>query len=170
MLYGRELQLRAGAAGEDLMYLFITSHEADNPCYARDQLAAEMRRRLPPGAGLPGSLREHIVNNDEVVYKPLEELFVDDPGIRDESYWWATRFTLPPRISVRGAGMAIEDAIVLREALQQTDSVAAALAHFDARRRPRCQQIWAASLQVGESEIHRDRHFDRQRAIGDMMT
>ncbi|MCS5982409.1 FAD-dependent monooxygenase [Klebsiella quasipneumoniae subsp. similipneumoniae] len=61
------------------MYLFITSHEADNPRYARDQLAAEMRRRLPPGAGLPGSLREHIVNNDEVVYKPLEELFVDDP-------------------------------------------------------------------------------------------
>lgn len=66
--------------------------------------------------------------------------------------------------------MAIEDAIVLREALQQTDSVAAALAHFDARRRPRCQQIWAASLQVGESEIHRDRHFDRQQAISDMMT
>ncbi|MGK1418680.1 2-polyprenyl-6-methoxyphenol hydroxylase, partial [Klebsiella pneumoniae] len=70
----------------------------------------------------------------------------------------------------QGAGMAIEDAIVLREALQQTDSVAAALAHFDARRRPRCQQIWAASLQVGESEIHRDPHFDRQQAISDMMT
>lgn len=38
-----------------------------------------MRRRLPPGAGLPGSLREHIVSNEEVVYKPLEELFVDAP-------------------------------------------------------------------------------------------
>uniref|UniRef100_UPI001F5ECAB4 tyrosine-type recombinase/integrase n=1 Tax=Klebsiella variicola TaxID=244366 RepID=UPI001F5ECAB4 len=156
--------------GEDLMYLFITSHEADNPRYARDQLAAEMRRRLPPGAGLPGNLREHIVNNDEVVYKPLEELFVDDP-------WYQGRVVLvgdavhatTPHLG-QGAGMAIEDAIVLREALQQTDSVAAALAHFDARRRPRCQQIWAASLQVGESEIHRDRHFDRQRAIGDMMT
>ncbi|HBS3081403.1 TPA: FAD-dependent oxidoreductase [Klebsiella variicola subsp. variicola] len=155
--------------GEDLMYLFITSHEADNPRYTRDQLAAEMRRRLPPGAGLPGSLREHIVNNDEVVYKPLEELFVDDP-------WYQGRVVLvgdavhttTPHLG-QGAGMAIEDAIVLREALQQTDSVAAALAHFDARRRPRCQQIWAASLQVGESEIHRDRHFNRQQAISDMM-
>ncbi|WP_201286673.1 FAD-dependent monooxygenase, partial [Klebsiella pneumoniae] len=118
--------------------------------------------------GLPGSLREHIVSKEEVVYKPLEELFVDAP-------WYQGRVVLvgdavhatTPHLG-QGAGMAIEDAIVLREALQQTDSVAAALAHFDARRRPRCQQIWAASLQVGESEIHRDPHFDRQQAISDM--
>ena len=51
VLYGRGCNCGLVPLADDLMYLFITSHEADSPATPRDQLAAEMRRRLPPGAG-----------------------------------------------------------------------------------------------------------------------
>ena len=154
---------------DDLMYLFITSHEPDNPRFARHHLAEEMRRRLPSSDGLPGKLRDQIVNNDDVIYKPLEELFVDAP-------WYRGRVVLigdavhatTPHLG-QGAGMAIEDAIVLSESLLQSKTVEVALQQFDIRRRERCRKIWEASLQVGESEIKHDLSFNRDLAIKNMM-
>lgn len=156
--------------GDSLMYLFITSSEPTNPRYDRSRLAAEMRRRLPAGEGLPGLLRDLITDDGGVVYRPLEELFVESP-------WYQGRAVLigdavhatTPHLG-QGAGMAIEDALVLAEELQQAGTVQEALSRFDARRRERCRKIWQASLQVGESELNHDRGFDRQKAIRDMLT
>ncbi len=49
----------------------------------------------------------------------------------------------------QGAGQAIEDALVLGVACARADSVAAALAEYDAQRRPRTQQVARAALMVG---------------------
>lgn len=155
--------------GKALMYLFVTSHEPDNPRFAHDELAAQMRQRLPAGEGMIGALREQIVSNDEVVYKPLEEIFVDAP-------WYRQRVVLigdavhatTPHLG-QGAGMAIEDALVLAESLQSFNDPEQALSAFYYRRRDRCQRIWHDSLRVGDSEIHHDRQFDRQSVIRDMM-
>lgn len=155
--------------GKELMYLFVTSHEADNPRFAHHELAAQMRQRLPLCDGIIGELREQIVNNDQVVYKPMEEVFVDAP-------WFSQRVVLTgdavhattPHLG-QGAGMAIEDALVLAEELQIHDHPEQALAAFYARRRDRCYRIWRDSLRVGESEIANDRQFDRQAVIRGMM-
>lgn len=154
---------------ENLMYLFVTSSEPDNPHIAHHELAQQMRNRMPNSEGLIGELREQITNNEEVVYKPLEELFVDAP-------WYSNRVVLigdavhatTPHLG-QGAGMAIEDAIVLAEELQHSNQVTQALEQFYLRRRDRCHRIWLDSLRVGESEIHHDSQFDRQAVIRDMM-
>ena len=155
--------------GQDLMYLFVTSHEPDNPRFAHDTLAAQMRQRMPADDGIIGQLREQIVDNDGVVYKPLEELFVDAP-------WYQQRVVLigdavhatTPHLG-QGAGMAIEDALVLAETLQICDNPAEALPAFYQRRRGRWYRIWQDSLRVGESEIRHDLNFDRQKVIREMM-
>ncbi|MDU6923764.1 FAD-dependent oxidoreductase [Franconibacter helveticus] len=154
---------------DDLMYLFVTSCEPDNPRYALQERAAQMRRRMPACEGLLGELRQQIVCDESVVYKPLEELFVDAP-------WYDNRVVLigdavhatTPHLG-QGAGMAIEDALVLAEELQHSPDVLHALPRFYQRRRARCERIWRDSLRVGESELQHDSTFDRQQVIRDMM-
>ncbi|MFU0888360.1 FAD-dependent oxidoreductase [Kluyvera sichuanensis] len=154
---------------ENLMYLFVTSHEPDNPRFDSHEKVAQMRQRLAACQGLPGELREQITDADLIVYKPLEELYVDAP-------WHQQRVVLigdavhatTPHLG-QGAGMAIEDALVLTETLQTHHQVSQALAAFEDRRRARCHRIWQDSLRVGESEMAQDRQFDRQSVIREMM-
>ncbi|WP_322981482.1 FAD-dependent oxidoreductase [Pseudomonas sp. C11] len=164
----------AGNAGlvplsDDLMYMFTTSHEPGNPWMPHDCLAAEMRKRLQDMGGLIGELREQIVDNDEVVYKPLEAVFVDEP-------WYRGRVLIigdaahatTPHLG-QGAGMAIEDALVLSEELTGEGDLPQQLARFMARRFERCKYIAEKSLLAGEKEMARDRDFDRIGLVKEML-
>jgi 2-polyprenyl-6-methoxyphenol hydroxylase-like FAD-dependent oxidoreductase len=53
-----------------------------------------------------------------------------------------------------GAGMAVEDTIVLSELLQVCDDVPAALERFMQRRYERCRMVVKASVQMSEWEKH----------------
>ena len=53
-----------------------------------------------------------------------------------------------------GAGLAIEDAVVLGELLRSAKPVAAALEEFMARRYERCRLVVENSVQVAEWEKH----------------
>lgn len=146
---------------DDLMYLFTTSHEPGNPWMEPATLAAGLRQRLAGFGGLIGELREHIVDSAEVVYKPLEAVFVDEP-------WYRGRVLLigdaahatTPHLG-QGAGMAIEDAVVLAEELTCEGSLEAQLQRFMGRRFERCKFISEMSLLAGEKEVQRDPSFDR---------
>jgi 2-polyprenyl-6-methoxyphenol hydroxylase-like FAD-dependent oxidoreductase len=145
----------------ELMYMFSTSHEPENPWYAADQLAALMRDRISNIGGLVGSLREQITDNSQVVYKPMEVVFVDEP-------WFKGRVLLigdaahatTPHLG-QGAGMAIEDALVLSMELAGEGSLEAKLQRFMARRFERCKFISEKSVLAGDREMARDQSFDR---------
>ncbi|CAM3596066.1 putative oxidoreductase YetM [Pseudomonas reidholzensis] len=156
----------AGNAGlvplaDNLMYLFSTSHEPDNPWYATEQLAVTMRERLANMGGLVGELREQIIDDSQVVYKPMEVVFVDEP-------WFKGRVLLigdaahatTPHLG-QGAGMAIEDALVLGEELFGDGSLPERLQRFMTRRFERCKYISENSILAGEREMARDPAFDR---------
>lgn len=146
---------------DDLMYLFTTSHEPGNPWMETAALADGLRQRLAGFGGLIGELREQIVDNAGVVYKPLEAVFVDEP-------WYCGRVLLigdaahatTPHLG-QGAGMAIEDAVVLAEELTAGGSLDAQLQRFMGRRFERCKFISEMSLLAGVKEIQRDPSFDR---------
>ncbi len=164
----------AGNAGlvplaADLMYLFTTSHEPGNPWMEPATLAAGLRQRLAGFGGLIGELREQINDSAEVVYKPLEAVFVDEP-------WYRGRVLLigdaahatTPHLG-QGAGMAIEDAVVLAEELTAGDSLDAQLQRFMGRRFERCKFISEMSLLAGEKEVQRDPSFDRIGLVKQML-
>jgi len=146
---------------DDLMYMFSTSHEPNNPWFEKDQLAATMRDRLAGIGGLVGELREQITDDSQVVYKPMEVLFVDDP-------WFKGRVILigdaahatTPHLG-QGAGMAIEDALVLSEELFGEGDLRTRLQRFMIRRFDRCKYIAENSIMAGEREMARDASFDR---------
>lgn len=138
---------------DDLMYMFVTSLEPGNPRMAPETLAQEMRHRLRDFGGLVGQLRDTIVDSSQVVYKPLEVVFV--PGS-----WYRGRVLLigdaahatTPHLG-QGAGMAIEDAVVLAELLGEEAPIEEQLEKFMDRRLARCKFIFDSSIQIGEWEM-----------------
>ncbi|MCK9801135.1 2-polyprenyl-6-methoxyphenol hydroxylase [Pseudomonas chlororaphis] len=153
----------------DLMYLFLTSHEPSNPWMDPASLAATMRERLQGFTGLIGELREQITDSSQVVYKPMEVVFVDEP-------WFNGRVLLigdaahatTPHLG-QGAGMAIEDAVVLGEELTAGGSLHEQLQRFMARRFDRCQFISESSVLAGDKEMQRDHSFDRIGLVRQML-
>lgn len=133
-----------------LMYLYLTTPEPGNPRYSHTGLAATMRAKVPASLA---ALAEQITDDDEVVYRPLEALLVEGP-------WHAGRIVLlgdavhatTPHLG-QGAGMAIEDAIVLAEEIERHDTPEAAFAAYRARRYERCRYIVEESLAICRGQL-----------------
>lgn len=153
----------------DLMYLFLTSHEPNNPWLDAATMAEQMRERLQGFTGLIGELREQITDSRAVVYKPMEVVFVNEP-------WYRGRVLLigdaahatTPHLG-QGAGMAIEDAVVLSEELSSAGGIDLQLKRFMARRFERCKYISESSILAGEKEMQHDHNFDRIGLIKQML-
>ncbi|VWC89340.1 Salicylate 1-monooxygenase [Burkholderia lata] len=154
---------------EDLMYMFVTSREPGNPWMEPSTLAVQMRERLRDFGGLIGELREEIVDSAQVVYKPLEVVFVN-------GNWYRGRVLLigdaahatTPHLG-QGAGMAIEDAVVLAELLPSGEPVDRLMEQFMNRRLGRCRFIHESSVQIGEWEMHGEPQHGRIEILKQMV-
>jgi 2-polyprenyl-6-methoxyphenol hydroxylase-like FAD-dependent oxidoreductase len=134
---------------KELMYMYVTTPEPGNPRYERKGLAEKMRGKLAQAAPPIRMLAGQITDDDGVVYKPLEWHFLEGP-------WHKGRIVLigdavhgtTPHLG-QGAGMAIEDAVVLAEELaSHTDDAEAAFAAYRARRYERCKEIVDMSVSI----------------------
>jgi len=147
---------------DELMYMFATSAEPGNPHYKREELPALMRDRLKQYGGIVGELRDTITDPAEIVYRPMEVLFVEEPWYRGRVILIGdAAHTTTPHLA-QGAGLAIEDAVVLADELENATSVAAAFDGFHARRYERCKTICEGSIQVGEWELSHSPEADHK--------
>ena len=133
---------------EGLMYIYLTTPEPGNPRYPTDGLAAAMRGKM---ASLPDEiyqLGEAIRDDEGVVYRPLE-------GMMLRGDWHRGRVVLlgdavhatTPHLG-QGAGMAIEDSLVLADELAKADTPEAAFRAYRDRRYERCAYIVDKSRQA----------------------
>jgi 2-polyprenyl-6-methoxyphenol hydroxylase-like FAD-dependent oxidoreductase len=135
-----------------LMYMFVVSHEPDNPRMERERLPELMRRRLSSYGGLIAELRELITDPVGVVYKPMEEILVAEP-------WGKGRVLLigdaahatTPHLA-QGAAMAIEDTVLLGELLGRDEPLDKLTAEFFARRYSRAKFVFDTSAQISAWE------------------
>ncbi|HWT31468.1 MAG TPA: FAD-dependent oxidoreductase [Propylenella sp.] len=138
---------------DSVMYMFVTTPEPGNPRYPREGLAAAMQAKL---AGAPPGIRElvpQITDDAEVVYKPLERIFLEGP-------WHNGRVVLigdavhatTPHLG-QGAGMAIEDSVVLAEELARAETPEEAFSAFRDRRFERCKYIVEQSVAICEGQL-----------------
>lgn len=152
MYYGPRNKAGLTPVSRDEMYLFLVENVREVRRLRRESLASLLREQLIEYEGLIGELREYIVDNGRVDYRPLHTLLLSPP-------WYRGRVLLigdaahstTPHLAA-GAGLAIEDAIVLAELLDGGTSVPDALASFMHRRYDRCRTIVESSLQLGEWE------------------
>jgi 2-polyprenyl-6-methoxyphenol hydroxylase-like FAD-dependent oxidoreductase len=151
--------------GEKLMYLYLTTPEPGNPRYPREGLARAMQSKVPAALG---NLARHIIDDDAVVYRPLETVLVEGP-------WHKGRVVLlgdavhasTPHLG-QGAGMAIEDSIVLAEELARHDTPAAAFTAYRERRFERCRYIVENSLAICHGQLGKGPPVDNARATAEM--
>jgi 2-polyprenyl-6-methoxyphenol hydroxylase-like FAD-dependent oxidoreductase len=151
------------------MYMYVTTPEPDNRRYSEDELAAAMRSKL---AGVPApqiqALVSQITEDDGVVYRPLETFFLDGA-------WSKGRIVLlgdavhatTPHLG-QGAGMAIEDAIVLADELSKAETPQEAFQAYRDRRFERCCYIVEASLAICDGQIGRGPPVDNHQATKSM--
>ena len=153
----------------DLVYMFVTTPEPGNPRYPHDGLAAAMREKLQQAALPMREMAEQITDDEGVVYKPLEWHFM-------EGDWFKGRLVLigdavhgtTPHLG-QGAGMAIEDGIVLAEELAaHVGDISGALKAYQQRRFERCKYIVEASVAICMSQLGKGPHLEQAPATTEM--
>ena len=153
---------------ETLMYMYVTTPEPGNPSYPREGCAGTMRAKLAATAPAIRALADQIVDDNEVVYRPLETIFLDGS-------WHSGRVVLlgdavhatTPHLG-QGAGMAIEDALVLAEELARHDDPEAAFTAYRDRRIERCRYIVESSLAICRGQLGLAPPVDNAKATAEM--
>lgn len=169
------LQVYNGATGaglvpmsNGLMYLYLTTPEPENPRFRADELAEQMRARMAHCAPAIQQLAEQITDNTAVVYRPLDTVLVTGP-------WHHGRVVLlgdavhatTPHLG-QGAGLAIEDSLVLAEEIDRAERMDTALHAYRARRFDRCAYIVRASLAICMGQIGKGPPVDNAAATAEM--
>jgi 2-polyprenyl-6-methoxyphenol hydroxylase-like FAD-dependent oxidoreductase len=135
----------------DEMYMFVleaSPRRRPDPAIQHEEL-----RRLLAGYGGPvGEIRDGLSRASQIVYRPLEAFLLPPP-------WHVGRVVLvgdaahptTPQLA-SGAGLAVEDALVLEQELDRALDVPQALERYMARRWARCRLVVENSLEIGRRE------------------
>ncbi len=152
----------------EAMYIFVTTSEPGNPRYPVEGLAGTMRAKMAGCSPAIQAMAGAITEDAEVVYRPLEATLVSGPwhkgriGLLGDAVHATT-----PHLG-QGAGMAIEDAIVLAEELDRRADVEPALQAYRDRRFERCRYIVESSLAICYGQIGKGLPVDNGRATAEM--
>jgi len=153
MFFGGPVKLGFNPVSATHMYLFALEHVPDNPHFAEDALVEHLKGLLAPFGGYVAQVREGLGPESLVNYRPLEWQLLADPWFKGRAVVIgdAAHATTPHMAS--GAGMAVEDGLVLADELARGDTVDAALRAFMARRVERARLVVENSVRIGEIEM-----------------
>jgi 2-polyprenyl-6-methoxyphenol hydroxylase-like FAD-dependent oxidoreductase len=138
------------------MYLLVVDRPPADWVLDRNNIDDELRERLQGFVGIIGEIRDSSISPGEIHYAPLEEVVLPAP-------WHRGRILLigdaahacTPHLA-QGAGMAMEDALVLGEVLAAEPTVAAALTSFMTRRYQRVKFVQAHAHEILMNEMQTD--------------
>jgi 2-polyprenyl-6-methoxyphenol hydroxylase-like FAD-dependent oxidoreductase len=153
---------------DDMMYMFVTTPEPDNPRYPIEGLARTMRSKIANCAPAIRELGEQITDDKGVVYRPLDGMLVTGPWSKGRVCLLGDAVHATTPHLGQGAGMAVEDAIVLAEEIKKANEVETALRSYRDRRFERCAYIVRASLAICMGQLGKGPLVDNHRATGEM--
>lgn len=126
----------------DDMYIYLL-HQTDDP---RPQLAPEqsyalLMQLLEEYGGLMGEMRRRLTPENASHYGPLYTSFISGAWYRGHVMLIGDAAHATPPHLASGAGIAIEDAIVLARCLREQEQVASAFELFMRQRYERCRMV-----------------------------
>ena len=135
------------------MYLFLLQHVPGNPRMPETDWPRLLAEQLQSFGGVLGDIRDQLGPSSRINYRPLETLLLPPPWHRGRVVLIgdAAHATTPHLAS--GAGLAIEDALVLAEHLRGGAPIEQTLEQFTARRFERCRMVVDNSSRLGELEM-----------------
>lgn len=149
---GGPVKVGLSPVSRDEMYMFLLQNRATKDWIAEDRLHIELQYLLNGYGGVLSDIRRALNPESRIVFRPLEAFLLPQP-------WHIGRVLLigdaahptTPQLA-SGAGLAVEDALVLAEELQRGKSVPETYAAFMARRYYRCTLVVKNSLEIGRRE------------------
>jgi 2-polyprenyl-6-methoxyphenol hydroxylase-like FAD-dependent oxidoreductase len=148
LYYGPRHKAGVSPNTPELTGVFVLENVVERERVAPEDLVARIRGLLADFGGLVGEARELIERPDQVNHRPLDALLVPPPWHQGRVVLIGDAAHTPtPHLSY-GAGMAIEDSVVLSELLAGRDDLPSALEEFSERRFARCQMVVDNSLQL----------------------
>jgi len=141
---------------DELMYLLHVTPEPGNPRYDPADFPRLLVERMREYGAEPGAIRDGITEESSIVYSPLEEVLVPEPWHRGRVVIAGDAAHASTPHLTQGAAMAVEDAVVLAECLDQLVPLAEALRQFSARRLPRARFVHERSRASLRNEMEHD--------------
>jgi 2-polyprenyl-6-methoxyphenol hydroxylase-like FAD-dependent oxidoreductase len=152
MYMGKNVKAGINPVSKDEMYLFFLDKRDTPDHIGREQWPTLLRELLAEFQGPVAAIRDSITPESRIIYRPLFALMLQKPWHRGRAVLIgdAAHSTTPHLAS--GAGIAVEDAIVLVEELEKEPDVARALERFTDRRFERCRVVVESSVRLGDIE------------------
>jgi 2-polyprenyl-6-methoxyphenol hydroxylase-like FAD-dependent oxidoreductase len=139
VMLGRRTAFLVVPIGDGRSYCYADTVARPGDTHATDDLAAALDGFAEP---VPTVL-EAVEKRDTYVHRSTIEEVVLDTWVHGRVLLVGDAAHAASPNMAQGAAMAMEDALVLAECLQRLESVPAALAVFEARRRPRTEWVRA---------------------------
>jgi len=152
MYIGGRIKAGIVPVSKEEMYLFFLETRGTPEHIDAQEWPGLLRKALAEFTGPIADIREGLSADSKIVYRPLFALMMHKP-------WHAGRTVLigdaahatTPHLA-SGAGLAVEDALVLAEELERAHSYEEAIHRFTDRRYERCRAVVENSVRLGDIE------------------
>lgn len=150
---GGKVKVGLSPVSQTHLYMFLLENTPRRPIMPDASLHLVLRQLMEGYGGPIAALRARLSEDSPIVVRPLEAFLMPPP-------WYKGRVLLigdachptTPQLA-SGAGLAVEDALVLGEAMAQNAfDVTAAFPAFMARRWSRCALVVENSMEIGRRE------------------
>jgi 2-polyprenyl-6-methoxyphenol hydroxylase-like FAD-dependent oxidoreductase len=153
MFYGSKVKCGVNPHARDEMFLFLVQPIRDDKRPPHERMHDILREKLEDfSAEVAVFARDHIDDPDKVDYRPMNSFLLPPPWYRGRIVVIGdAAHTTTPHLAT-GAGIAIEDAVVLAEMLASDLPAAELLDRFMTRRYERCRLVVETAIKLGEME------------------
>lgn len=135
------------------MYMFLLEYAPTDPWREPETLAPALYDLMAGYGGIVPEVRAGVLTNPSINYRPLKGGTVPRPWKKGRTVFIGDAVHGPTPHLASGAGMAVEDCVVLDEELQKTDDLFQALQAYEDRRYDRCHFIVSSSIRLGQMEM-----------------
>ena len=166
---GGRAKVGLSPVSRDKLYMFLLEAGPRRAPIADASLGEVLDGLLDGYEGVVAELRGSLKPDSPIVVRPLEAFLLPPP-------WYIGRTLLigdaahptTPQLA-SGAGMAVEDALVLGEELARSNEVPEALERFSERRSMRCLMVVENSLEIGRLEREQAPPAEQTRLVADTL-
>lgn len=133
----------------DDAYVFVTENTPERAKLSDEVLVETLRDHLAPLTGGMAEVRAQIRDPATIVRRPIEVIIEPLPWHRGRVLLVGDAAHAPSPQLVSGAAMAVEDAVLLAEMLDEADGIEQTLRRFGERRYERCRVVVEGSAEMG---------------------